>query len=366
MTKEIKIIHTGDLHLGMTFKSLGKKSRLHRRDCQDVFSNIIDLCINEKVDGLLIAGDLFHDPNPSKPIVTFVIDEFKRLRDKSIPVFLISGNHDPHKKDSFWFNYNFPLNVVVFENNNLEPKTIGNLTVYGLAYTNNTKEPLKDFKAEKSDNFKVGLIHGSTININVKEDPESNYRPIKKAQIDNSNLDYVALGHFHDLLEVKAKVKCFYSGSPEGLSFKNNPGSGVLFVKYSNGNVTVKPIKTTIRGFHSIEIDCTKFDNDLEIRKILEKNKGDDKILRLILKGSPSLDFQLDTDLFMKEFESKYFFLKIVDDVHIPNNLTEDETIRGQFIRIIKSEIEKESDSKKKKMLESALRIGIGHLDKKL
>ncbi len=78
MEREVKIIHTGDLHLGMTFKSLGEMSKLHRRDCQDVFSNIINLCINEKADALLIAGDLFNEPNPSKSIVTFVIVELKR------------------------------------------------------------------------------------------------------------------------------------------------------------------------------------------------------------------------------------------------------------------------------------------------
>ena len=52
MAQEIKIIHTGDLHLGMTFKSLGDKSKLHRRDCQDIFSDIVNLCIKEKVDSL--------------------------------------------------------------------------------------------------------------------------------------------------------------------------------------------------------------------------------------------------------------------------------------------------------------------------
>ena len=73
MAQEVKIIHTGDLHLGMTFKSLGDKSKLHRRDCQDVFSNIINLCIKEKVDALLIAGDLFDNPNPSKSIATLLL-----------------------------------------------------------------------------------------------------------------------------------------------------------------------------------------------------------------------------------------------------------------------------------------------------
>jgi len=113
-------------------------------------------------------------------------------------------------------------------------------------------------------------------------------------------------------------------------------------------------------------VDCTKFDNDSEIIKILEKNKGDNKILRLVLKGSPSLEFQLDKDLLVKEFNSKYFFLKIEDKVHIPENLKEDETIRGQFIKLLKAEIRKEKDSEQQKKLENALRIGIGHLDNKL
>ena len=366
MAQEVKIIHTGDLHLGMTFKSLGDKSKLHRRDCQEVFSDIINLCIKEKVDSLLIAGDLFDNPNPPKSIVTFVIDELKRLKEKNITAFIISGNHDPYQKESVWFGYKFPSNVFIFDSNSLEPKTMGDLTVYGIAYTNNTKEPLNNFKAEKDDNFNVGLVHGSTVNLNADEDPEYTYRPIKKLQVDNSNLDYIALGHFHDLLEIKGKVKCFYSGSPEGLSFKNSADSSVLFVKYSDGKVDVKPIKTAIREFHTLEIDCTRLDNDLELKKVLEKNKGGNKILRLVLKGNPSLDFQLDINFLMKEFEPKYFFLKIVDAVHIPDNLKEDETIRGQFIKLIRQDIKKEKDSQKKKRLENALRIGIGYLDKKL
>lgn len=365
MVNEIKVIHTGDLHLGMTFKSLGTKSKIHRRDCQDVFSNIIDLTIKEKANALLIAGDLFDEPNPSKSIVTFVIDELKRLKEKEIPVFIVTGNHDPYKKESLWFNYSFPSNVTIFDSKNLEPKSVGDLQVYGLAYTDNSKEPLKGFKAEKNDKFKVGLIHGSTTNIG-DSDEDMSYRPITKTQIDNSGLDYIALGHFHNLLEVKAKVKCFYPGSPEGLSFKNQSTSGVLIITYDKGKVSVKPHKTALREFHNIEIDCTKLDNDSEIRKTLQKNKGENIILRLIVKGSPSLEFQLDKEVLEKEFTSDYFYLKIEDKIHIPDNLSEDETIRGQFIKLIKQEIKKEKDEDKKKRLENALRIGIGHLDKKL
>lgn len=364
--RAIKLIHTSDLHLGATFKVLGDRSKIHRIDCQNVFSNIIEMCIKEKVNALLISGDLFDNPEPQKSLVKFVLAELEKLKNEDISVFVVSGNHDPYKKGSIWATYKFPSNVVIFDSPDMEAKEIDGLTVYGLAYTNDTKEPLKGFRAEDSDNFKVGLLHGSTTDIDWDEQPEAGYRRITKTELDNSKLDYVALGHFHDILEIKSKVKCFYSGSPEPLSFKNRKECSVLLVSYNGSNVTVKPIRTNIREFETLEVDCTHFESDLEIRKILEKNKGENNILRLILKGSPSLDLNIDTELLMKEFDEKYFFLKIVDNVHLPDNLTEDETIRGNFIRLIKAELKKEKDAEKKKLLENALRIGISYLDKKM
>jgi exonuclease SbcD len=361
-----KIIHTSDLHLGTTFKGLGDKSKLHRIDCQDVLSNIVDLCIKEKANALLIAGDLFDSAVPQKSLVKCVINEIERLNGEKISVFISSGNHDPYKEGSVWLEYKFPSNVTIFSSTDLEPKEIDGMSIYGLAYTNDTKEPLKGFKAEDSETFKIGLVHGSTTDIKWDEEPEAGYRKIPKPDVDSCNLDYVALGHFHDVLEIKSTVKCFYSGCPEPLSFKNKKDCYVLLVTYSQGNVTVKPIKTNIRNFETLEVDVTSFESDMELRKLLEKHVDENKILRLVLNGSPSLDFNLDIESLEKEFASKCFFLRIDDNVHLPDNLSEDETIRGNFIKLIKAEISKEKDAEKKKRLENALRLGIGYLDKKL
>lgn len=361
-----KIIHTADLHLGMTFKNLGDRSKQHRRDCLDVFSNIIDLCIKEKADALLIAGDLFDKPNPSKTIVNHVIKGFEKLNEKNIPVLISTGNHDPYVNGSVWFGYNFPANVHIYDSKDLEPKTIGNLDIYGLAYTENGMEPLKNFKPQKSDNYKTGLIHGSTVNIQDDSDPENSYRPITKQQINKSGLDYIALGHFHDFLEMDSKVKCCYCGSPEGLSFKNNYTNCVLIVEFQNEGVKVKKHETAIRQFENQTIDCTKLEDDSQIRKTLQDNANQNKILRLTLKGNPGLDLSIDKDSLEKEFYDKYFFLKIKDNIHIPQDLNEDETIRGQFIRILREEVEKEEAESKRKKLENAMRIGIGYLDKNM
>jgi len=248
----IKLIHTSDLHLGSTFRVLGDKSKLHRIDCQNVFSKIIDICLKEKVNALLIGGDLFDTAEPQKSLVKFVISEFERLNKEKTSVFVSSGNHDPYKIDSVWIHYKFPSNVFIFDSPDLEPKEIDGLSVYGIAYTNDTKEPLKGFKADDNDNFKVGLIHGSVVSVNWDEQPEAGYRKIAETDLDNCKLDYVALGHFHDTLEIKSKTRCFYSGSPEPLTFKNRKDCSVLLISHDGSNVTVRPEQIPISRLHSI------------------------------------------------------------------------------------------------------------------
>jgi exonuclease SbcD len=361
--KCINVIHTADIHLGARFVSLENKSKLHRDDCQKVFSGIIDLCISHKVDALLIAGDLFDNSEPQNSLVKFVIEQFERLRDNNVNVFISSGNHDSHKEGSVWSKYEFPSNVTVFSSKNMEPRESGDMIVYGLAYMDNEKEPLNGFSVNSSDKFKIGLVHGSVVNIDWKEQSEKEYRKITDLDLDNCGLDYVALGHFHNTRCNGGKTRCYYSGSPEPLSFKNEKDCGVLLITY-DGETRIDHIKTNIREFDTVEIDCTHLETDTEIRKVLIGNKGENKALRLILKGSPSLDLNIDIELLTSEYNENYFFLKIMDEIDIPADLNADDTIRGNFIRLMKSEINKEVDPKKKKVLTNAMRIGVGHLDK--
>lgn len=361
--KLVKVIHTADIHLGARFESLENKSKNHRNDCQKVFSGIINLCISHKVDALLIAGDLFDDFDPQNSLVKFVIEQFERLQVNDINVFISSGNHDNHKEGNIWSKYEFPSNVTVFSSKDIEHKDLDNIIVYGLAYTDNEKEPLKGFSANSSDKFKIGLLHGSMINIDWNEQSEKGYRKITDIDLDNCGLDYVALGHFHNTRCNDSKTRCYYSGSPEPLSFKNEKVCNVLLITY-DGETRIEHIKTNMREFDTVEIDCTNFETDTEIRKVLVDNKGENKALRLILKGNPSLDLNIDIELLTNGYRENYFFLKIVDEIGVPVRFNEDDTIRGNFIRLVNLEISNEVDPKKKKILTNAMRVGVGYIDK--
>ena len=58
----IKILHTGDLHLGMSFarsKLPAEIGRIRRQELWETFDRIIDTAKAEEVDLMLIAGDMF-------------------------------------------------------------------------------------------------------------------------------------------------------------------------------------------------------------------------------------------------------------------------------------------------------------------
>lgn len=86
----MKILHTSDWHLG---KKLDSFSRLDEQEA--VLNEITTIAKKEKVDAVLIAGDLFDTFNPPVEAVELFYRSLKNLsREGSCPVIAIAGNHD--------------------------------------------------------------------------------------------------------------------------------------------------------------------------------------------------------------------------------------------------------------------------------
>ena len=93
-----KFIHTADLHLDAPLKSLALKDQglaeIVRNATRRALETIVDLCIEEKVDALMIAGDLYDGDMRSMKTAAFLLSELERLNKSDISVFIIKGNHD--------------------------------------------------------------------------------------------------------------------------------------------------------------------------------------------------------------------------------------------------------------------------------
>ena len=85
----MKLLHLGDLHLG---KSLGEFDLIE--DQKYILNQILDLIVQESVDAVLIAGDVYDKSIPSEA-ATRLLDTFlSQLAAKNVKTFVISGNHD--------------------------------------------------------------------------------------------------------------------------------------------------------------------------------------------------------------------------------------------------------------------------------
>jgi DNA repair exonuclease SbcCD nuclease subunit len=91
----LRIVCTSDNHLGryyakMNFKQLAERRRILRQ----AFAQVVDFAISQRANLFLHCGDLFDRESPPPVELTFVAQQFQKLRDAGIHILAISGNHD--------------------------------------------------------------------------------------------------------------------------------------------------------------------------------------------------------------------------------------------------------------------------------
>ncbi|OYT55735.1 MAG: hypothetical protein B6U68_04405 [Candidatus Aenigmarchaeota archaeon ex4484_14] len=85
----MKFAHMADLHLGAW-----SNHPVLREMPLKAFKRAVDVCIDERVDFVIIAGDFFDTSIPSIDVMRFAVSQLKRLHDKGIRVYVITGSHD--------------------------------------------------------------------------------------------------------------------------------------------------------------------------------------------------------------------------------------------------------------------------------
>ena len=93
-----RFVHTADLHLDSPLRSLALRdpalAEVIGHASRAVFERIITLCLDEQVDALLIAGDLYDGAQTSMKTARFLAQQLRRLDETGIETFIIRGNHD--------------------------------------------------------------------------------------------------------------------------------------------------------------------------------------------------------------------------------------------------------------------------------
>ena len=361
---KVKVLHCADLHFDTPFKELSKEvSDTSKNELLEVFKNIIDLAIDENIEVLLIAGDVFDNLTVNKNTLFFISDQIRRI--KNIKVFISPGNHDPYNEKSFYSMINWPENVYIFKGD-MEFKEVKelNLIVWGAGFRNSYENEtlLRGINID-NDKINIMLLHGEITSSNSKNE----YNPIYINDIYNSNIDYIALGHRHKFSGIlkEGMTTYAYSGCPQGRGFDEEGEKGVIIGEVYKGGTNLEFFPVYKRKYVTKEIDITDTNNYDEVVFKVLSDLSDEEIhknfYKIILKGELKEHFKLNENLLIEKLKNKFYYFKIINDTSIEVNLEElskDYSIKGKFIAKIIEKLKEASDDDKE-ILKLALKIGI-------
>jgi len=370
----IKILHCADLHLGSAFTNAENISiaEMRKNELHSAFANLMMFARTNQADMLLISGDLFDSKVVSKDVIDLVLREFSAS--PKLKIIISPGNHDPFTTDSVYAKVTFPKNVYIFSSESLERIDFDdlNVTVYGYAFRTPRmlNNPFSD--PFEVDRRRINIIcgHGDT------SSPASEYCPVTKADIINSRVDFIALGHIHNLCGIE-KIENTYVGYPgclDGKGFDETGEKGALFIKLDKqdgeAKLDYKFVRLSHRRYEIEVINATGIvDKETLIKKIkgIIATKDYDKttMLRLIIEGSVPSDLNVEDIASNKSLTEKVASLEVKNrttpqlDIE---DLMRDPTIRGAFFEALKPMLEDES-KEKRELAERALRYGLAALN---
>ena len=107
----LRFVHAADLHLDSPFTGLKAAAPDNVANALyaatfTAYENIIDLCIDEGVDALLVAGDVYDGKDRSLRAQLKFVEGLRRLDEAGIRSFVCHGNHDP--LDGWEAKLNYP------------------------------------------------------------------------------------------------------------------------------------------------------------------------------------------------------------------------------------------------------------------
>ena len=361
--KPVRILHTADLHLDSPFEGLsGSRAVIRRAGQRELPGRIAALAVSEKVDAVLLSGDLFDSDSCYFETGRELMQALERIQ---APVFIAPGNHDYYSPDSPYARLALPPNVHVFTSPEVECFDMSDLgfRVYGAAFTEKSSGPmLKNFRAtQDSDVVNLLCMHGEV----CRSESGSRYNPITPEMLEASGLDYAALGHVHAFSGLQKSGLCYYSqsGCPEGRGFDETGDRTVSIVDISEGGCSITALSVASRRYEIVQADVTGRDPYPAVQMLLPDDTSRD-IYRIILTGET--ESPVNTAVLKAALEDGFFELQIIDNTRIRADFWEkagDDTLRGRFLAGMKRRMDECEDEPGRRKIEQAARWGIAALD---
>ena len=297
-----RFLHTGDLHLDSPLQGLSAEAPddvlpVLRNATTDAWRNVVRLAIDQEVDFVVVAGDVFEVASPTLLGQARFRDGLAELAASDIRSFVVHGNHDPMDGRTWAPSLAFPPEVHRFGTEPGEAVPVLRdgreiARIHGRSYPRPavTENYASGFRADPGAPFSVGLLHS-----NVGNRPgHDNYAPCSVDDLRLSGMDYWALGHIHQPGQVIADPPTYYCGIPQGRDPGELGARGCYVVDVDAARrVSARFVATDVVRWQPLELDIAAASDDESLHRLcreavagaIDGGDGRSLVIRLRLVG---------------------------------------------------------------------------------
>ena len=310
----MKFIHCADLHIDSPLRKLSSYSDSPadkiKSATRSAFEKIIDYCLEEEADFLLISGDLFDGNCRDFNTILWICKQARRLGE--LPILIVHGNHDyanglarliPWPKNVHLFSSDHPSTKRILSKDGIE------VAVHGQSYPKAAvKENLAIGFPEALDGaVNIGILH-CNFEGSADHDP---YAPCKRADLVSKSYDYWALGHIHQSIcyapNRTGEPWIVYPGNIQGRHIRESGPKGCFLVSANQDGICAEPkflhtdtlrwyeLMLPINPLHTT-MDELIADLEMKLEQLCERENKHTMALRIHLSGKTKLYQHLLTE----------------------------------------------------------------------
>ena len=303
----MKFIHAADIHLDSALHGLeryeGAPVEEIRSATRRAFDNLIELAIDEQVAFVLLVGDLYDGDWKDYNTGLYFVERMGRLRDASIRVFIVAGNHDAASQITK--HLRLPDNVTLFSTRKPERVVLDDLGVsicgQGFATRAVTDDISQGYPQGDPQLLNIGLLH-TCLDGKPGHEP---YAPCTVDGLRSKGYQYWALGHVHKREEVSQDPWIVFPGNIQGRHIREIGPKGCTLVTVDGGEI----VEVTHRDLDVMRWSICEFDVSAKetvddiyeqvrggLQLALDAAEGRPVAVRLVLYGACSAHLKLHAD----------------------------------------------------------------------
>ena len=252
----MRFIHASDLHIDSPLRGLdrydGAPVERLRSATRSALERLVDRALAERVDFLLLAGDIYDRDWQDFHTGLFFRGQMVRLERAGIRCFIVQGNHDAQGVISRQLT--LPSNVTVFSSRAAQTIRLDDLSVaiHGRSFPERevNEDLVPSYPPPVSGYFNIGLLHTSL----TGRAGHDTYAPTDLPTLVAKGYDYWALGHVHAREVLNERPRIVFCGNLQGRHAKETGAKGCELVTVEAGRVEAEFIALDVVRWSQLSV----------------------------------------------------------------------------------------------------------------